>query len=552
MYIMYIVFMSVHTGGDRRSTSRLSSALSSASSSCSAAGDQLEVRRGGRQKKLSTEVAGVLHRRRRDAIVWLQEEDNKLILLVRRLGCCWSRIVQSGELGGRSETAIRNRWQRLQAPGASTLPVATAGSQRSHVLHVTHVLPETSHELSCGSQTAPRHLQSSGGGALRAVPRPSTRSRGTMARLDLTAAPARNRSDAHGRGWTRVLSAPHVPAWLPTPSEELLRALLVALPRPQAGFTAVYFEDVRRRWKAAAGLPLAERRAAAVVGVRKRKRKLRTLLAARSHVPWLVGPRQEDDRFLQAHEAAAMMGLRSQSGRSGGSSLEARLWKEACALLKPRALWSAVADSIDSHHTQLLLGNGLKMLRPELRRQRSWRYASLYSGGFDAFFLAARRLLGDVEHVMGAELDKRRAQLLKSVFGAEVVYDTAEEASRSFRAPFDILAVSPSCKGVSSIRYLSRGKLTLRKLRMRAKVEAIKVALQIKALARACKPMIIVIEQSSGLLTHHKCALAAFQAVIRRLPYVWRFGCVDCATQGAAHDRKRLGWVGVLDCCCAC
>ena len=551
MYIMYMYIMSMHPGGGR-GTARLSSALSSAASSRAVAGSQPEERRGGRQKKLSTEVAGVLHRQRRDALVWLQEEDNKLILLVRRLGCCWSRIVQSGELGKRSETAIRNRWQRLQASGASMLPVTTTGLQRSRVLDVTHVPPTTSCEPTCDTLAAPRHPQSAASGAMRLVPRLRTRSRGSMARLDLTAPPARNRSDAHGRGWTRVLSAPHAPAWAPTPAEELLRALLVALPRPRAGFTAVYFEDVRRRWKAAAGLPLAERRAAAVVGVRKRRQKLRTLLAARSHVPWLVGPRQEDDRFLQAHEAAALMGLRSQSGRSGGSSLEARLWKEASALLKPRALWRAVADSIDSHHTQLLLSNGLRMLRPELRQQRSWRYASLYSGGFDAFFLAARRLLGDVEHVMGAESDKRRAQLLKSALGAEVVYDSAEEASRSFRAPFDILAVSPSCKGVSSIRYLSRGKLTLRKLRTRAKVEAVKVGLQIRALARACRPMMIVIEQSSGLLTHHKGALAAFQAVIRRLPYVWRFGCVDCATQGAAHDRKRLGWVGVLDCCFAC
>ena len=85
---------------------------------------------------------------------------------------------------------------------------------------------------------------------------------------------------------------------------------------------------------------------------------VRTACGARSHIPWLVwwasGRMPEDDtasQVLQAGEAAAMMGLGSQSGRPGGSSPEARLWRAVCNLLKLCALWRAVADSIVSHHT---------------------------------------------------------------------------------------------------------------------------------------------------------------------------------------------------------
>ena len=56
---------------------------------------------------------------------WTAQEDGTIVELARRHGAKWRKI--SGELPGRSDSAIRNRWQRLQARHAAD------GSSGQHV-----------------------------------------------------------------------------------------------------------------------------------------------------------------------------------------------------------------------------------------------------------------------------------------------------------------------------------------------------------------------------------------------------------------------------------
>jgi hypothetical protein len=59
-------------------------------------------------------------------------------------------------------------------------------------------------------------------------------------------------------------------------------------------------------------------------------------------------------------------------------------------------------------------------------------------------------------------------------------------------------------------------------------------------------PSVIVIEQSTGLASHHPEAYKAFNSGLSRLPYVFHHGSVEASVVcGAFHARDRLVWIGV-------
>ena len=57
--------------------------------------------------------------------------------------------------------------------------------------------------------------------------------------------------------------------------------------------------------------------------------------------------------------------------------------------------------------------------------------------------------------------------------------------------------------------------------------------------------MVILIEESAGLLSCHKEAFEWMQRKCVGWPYRWRFACNDCATLGASHRRRRVLWAAV-------
>ena len=62
--------------------------------------------------------------------------------------------------------------------------------------------------------------------------------------------------------------------------------------------------------------------------------------------------------------------------------------------------------------------------------------------------------------------------------------------------------------------------------------------------AKRGKPRVIVMEQASGLATHHRKAHAWLNERMRALPYVWKTGVFSAADYGGTQGRLRVLWVG--------
>ena len=59
-------------------------------------------------------------------------------------------------------------------------------------------------------------------------------------------------------------------------------------------------------------------------------------------------------------------------------------------------------------------------------------------------------------------------------------------------------------------------------------------------------PSVLVIEQSTGLASHHPEAYTAFNSGLGRLPYVFYHGSVETSVVcSASHARDRLVWIGI-------
>ena len=121
---------------------------------------------------------------------------------------------------------------------------------------------------------------------------------------------------------------------------------------------------------------------------------LPTLLAEHDQVPFLCGPAMGDGRFLRADELAQKMGLDTTT--SPFTVLARRMPTMKVA-------YEAVALSLHRAFADFLASKGWEMAG-WTGSHEARTYASLYSGGVDAFYLACRRL-GPLRHRLAAEKD---------------------------------------------------------------------------------------------------------------------------------------------------
>ena len=103
----------------------------------------------------------------------------------------------------------------------------------------------------------------------------------------------------------------------------------------------------------------------------------------------------------------------------------------------------------------------------------------------------------------------------------------------------DALVASPSCQKVSRAHEDMDGG-----------TEAVDTTMEhfgliVRTALRAC-PLVVVVEQSDGLATHHPDAYIEARRLLDGLPYVWSHTRSDShADFGSSHERRRLLWVGV-------
>jgi len=173
-----------------------------------------------------------------------------------------------------------------------------------------------------------------------------------------------------------------------------------------------------------------------------------------------------------------------------------------------------------------------------------WTAGSLYSGAFDALITGFVDCGVRIERVFAADVVPEKLRVLSSAFSPHMCFTTAHEASR--RCPHvDILTASPSCHEVSRARDLLDGGEDLPSEAVVEYTHAI-----VETICRAA-PLVVVIEQTNGLRTHHPALYLEFNRALGSLPYYWFPSELDARTDlGASHTRTRLLWVGIrVDVC---
>ena len=147
--------------------------------------------------------------------------------------------------------------------------------------------------------------------------------------------------------------------------------------------------------------------------------------------------------------------------------------------------------------------------------------------------------------VAAAEAHPLRARCLREGYlvPAKATYPTSEELVETHADEADWLIATPPCKWLSTAPKLKK-EAAVRRAR-EAKVRTRRDILTITKAVRKFKPKAVIIEQTSGLLTHHRALYDEMQEALLRLPYVWRHSLVRAEEVGAPHTRARLIWSGV-------
>ena len=264
--------------------------------------------------------------------------------------------------------------------------------------------------------------------------------------------------------------------------------------------------------------------------------RLPTFRVARARRIYVIG-RGMYLRRMSPREVAILMGM------------ELCTYVHAAQRLFPLAsqddwLHGMIVDSIDFRMVGTLLDNGFEMRAFE---DQYIRYGSLFSGGCEAMVNGFRRRRMQVDHVMAVEIEDRRRDVLRETsrptFLFKEVLQVADLARRG--APLgriDWLHASPPCRKASS------GNTTSQVGNPQVEAEAREYFAAIMAVAEATGALYISIEQTEGLKSRHPQAFrAAWDELERTGKWRWRFGVVDVGTLGAAHNRKRIGWIGVVE-----
>jgi site-specific DNA-cytosine methylase len=155
----------------------------------------------------------------------------------------------------------------------------------------------------------------------------------------------------------------------------------------------------------------------------------------------------------------------------------------------------------------------------------------------DAFTLGMRAE-ADVQCVFVAESDTDKLAVLRATSSPMYKYTDARSASHGC-PHVHCLSATPSCRRASRANHVSDP----------AAADAALVSdFEIVAdAARRAQPLVLLLEQSDGLRTHHPSAYGAMCRVLDALPYVWAHRSMDLHDDlGGCHLRCRLLWVGVL------
>jgi hypothetical protein len=137
-----------------------------------------------------------------------------------------------------------------------------------------------------------------------------------------------------------------------------------------------------------------------------------------------------------------------------------------------------------------------------------WRCGSLFSGVRDAFTLGMRAV-ADVQCVFVAESDAEKRSVLRATSSPVYEYSDARSASRGC-PHVHCLSATPSCRRASRANHASDPVASDAALVSDFELVA--------ATARRAQPLVLLLEQSDGLRTHHPNAYDAMCRVLDALP----------------------------------
>ena len=447
---------------------------------------------------------------------WTTAEEGLLVKAVQQMGYRWRAIATSGLVPGRTAQAVKRKLKLMHEEGK--------------VEELAHTATHDCCLLQQGSAADVPQVDGPGGGQKGRAPRMRRVSGAAMAPLTGWPQSQPNQYQLKRAKWTQGVKWSWGPPRAPRPWQLAQISLWGLRGRRGAGVRAVSVGAEQQARKLSGG------RRGCSVGSRS---KLRTLLAAPSQRLWLYGPQlRGGGRFAWAVEYAWWMGMRA--GDPG--------WSAARRLLAEEELRQAVALAVDSRVADLAVQNAMMMLAKE-----GWRcetgaaptVISLYAGALDSLQAAVRRSYGRTRCTAVAESCPLRAACLRAgyLIPESEVYLSTEELVRRHRGQADWLLATPPCALLSTAPKMQRAAALDRAALARAQTRAMLELLR-EAAMKFC-PRVIMMEQTSGLRTHHAALYQEVQDGLQALPFTWRHGLVRAERLGAPHRRARLLWVGV-------
>ena len=427
------------------------------------------------------------------APVWSKSDDDVLHEAVSSFGQQWSKVARQDGLAGRSVKSVRHRWLRISM------------QERSIALPPTPLSNGLPRLQASAAQWRPYHRDT------------RDRTGGRPWEYFVSCSMTRTRVPSD-RQWSLIKN------WcLDNPTERLL---LCNLGRAEG--------IMRRRLRKSKPSNLTVNEAVRQTQLTPTERDAlhlayhpgevcHTMTSSNANLYWVCGSGCKQG-FLLRQELASFMGM----------DCFANLPALHLHKIPDSIASSWIAESVHRRMATHCAEVSLSMIP----QKSHYDIGSLYSGGFDALAMGFSAAGARVRRIFAAELNKRKAAVLRTNFGYWHIFRTA--ASAATQCPrVDILVASPSCHEVSKAKDISDQPAAP------ASAVATHGRVIIAAVQRAC-PMAVVIEQSDGLRTHHPQIYRAFRDALDTLPYVWMHRNVDAHREyGGTHSRERLLWIGI-------
>ena len=235
-------------------------------------------------------------------------------------------------------------------------------------------------------------------------------------------------------------------------------------------------------------------------------------------------------RFVTAQETAAFMG---HSSRGEFNFARSAFGECKAQMMVAESVNSRVADHVGGMVRALVPGPFVTL-------------GTLYSGCFDELGRGLSRVLGPLSCIFLAELDDEKRMVLEDALSPLHSFsDVSEVKGQSLLV--DVLCVTPPCVDVTrNRRVFNRLGGAAIDLKARGAASVSEHLIAIVEAVHSSSPSVIVIEQSTGLASHHPEAYNAFNSGLSRLPYVFYHGSVEASVVcGASHPHDRLVWIGI-------